>query len=50
VFCTFEASGAMATRVGESVHRVSLVCIMLFGEEVGGALESSGGRVWVLSP
>lgn len=21
VFCTFEASGAMATRVGESVHR-----------------------------
>jgi len=30
VFCTLEASGAMAARVGESVHMVCLVSIMLW--------------------
>ena len=45
VLCTFEASGAVATRVSESVHVVTLVCIMQFGEEVGAVLESLW---WVL--
>jgi hypothetical protein len=38
VFCTFEASGAMATCVIESVHMVAAMCIILIGEVVGGVV------------
>jgi hypothetical protein len=52
VFCSFEASRAMVTRVGESVHGYRWLCIMLFGE---GELETCGdvlelrARFWWLS-
>jgi hypothetical protein len=48
VFCTLEASGTMATGVGESVHMFAFMCFMLVGEMVGGVVGVGCGSLRVL--